>query len=351
MPVRNGAEPNHAKPDADIKKLPAYLQELGYEVAAFGKVAHYNDTKLYGFDHAAHLGFHDDVAIAEGVKWLRERESEKPLCLFLGTNWPHTPWPGPSNDYPQEEAVIPPEHVDTPATRRSRSRYYAAVEKMDQELGMAYDAALEVLGDDVFFLHTSDHGSKWPFAKWSLYEDGIRTPLIVSWPGRVEAEARTDAMVSWVDLLPTLVDLAGGEKPEDLDGRSFLPVLRGEKENHRQRIFTTHSGDGRMNIYPIRSVRTSRWKYIRNLHPEYFYCTHTDLVRSKNSGDYFTSWERKAETDPLAAAVLQRYHQHPAEELYDLSADPLELRNLASDPEHCPHDPLDVPAVDAKQGR
>lgn len=96
MPSRNGAEPNHSRPRADIKKLPAYFKELGYEVVAFGKVGHYAQTADYGFDRAENFGYHEDVCIANGIKWLHERQSDKPLFLFLGTNWPHVPWPPPT---------------------------------------------------------------------------------------------------------------------------------------------------------------------------------------------------------------------------------------------------------------
>ena len=93
MPARNGAEANHSKPRPDLQTLPAYLQALGYEVVAFGKVAHYKYTADYGFDHFAHDTFHDDVAIARGIAWLRQRKPGKPLCILFGTNWPHVPWP------------------------------------------------------------------------------------------------------------------------------------------------------------------------------------------------------------------------------------------------------------------
>jgi uncharacterized sulfatase len=334
MPVRNGAEANHSKPRPELKKLPAYLQELGYEVVSFGKVAHYQHTGDYGFDHHAHDKFHENVAIPNGIRWLRERKSEKPLCIFFGTNWPHVPWPESPEGYDAASLHVPPAHVDTARTREMRARYYAAVSRMDQELGAVFDAANEVLGENTFFLHTADHGAQWPFGKWTLYDAGVRTPLIAVWPGKIAVGKRTAAMVSWIDMLPTLVDVAGGAVPRDLDGRSFLPVLRGESEQHRDRIFTTHSSDQRMNIYPTRSVRTADWKYIRNLHPEFYFTTHVDLAQAADGAGYFASWRELAKTDPKAAATVKRYHERPAEELYDLRKDPEELNNLASDPRH-----------------
>lgn len=332
MPARNGAEPNHSKPRAEIKKLPAYLKELGYEVVSFGKVSHYQHTGDYGFDYFAHDKFHEDVAVGEGIKWLRARQSSKPLCIFFGTNWPHVPWPETGEGYEASKVTVPITHVDTPRTREARAKYYAAIGRMDADLGAAYDAAREVLGQNTFFLHTSDHGAQWPFGKWNCYDAGIRTPMIAAWPGKIAAGTRTDAMVSWIDILPTLVELGGGTAPTGIDGRSFAGVLRDPKKAHRDRIFTTHSGDNRMNVYPTRSLRTSDWKYIRNLHPEYYYTTHVDLVQGNDRSGYFDSWAEKAKTDPAAAAIVKRYHERPAEELYDLRADPLELKNLAADP-------------------
>ncbi len=328
MPVRHGAEANHTRPHAGIKKLPAYLKELGYEVVAFGKVSHYNYTADYGFDYFAHDKFHEDVAIPEGVKWLRARSSDKPLCIFFGTNWPHVPWPATPEGYDPARVTLPPGHIDTPRTREARAKYYAAVTRMDNDLGLILDAARQVLGENTFFLHTADNGAQWPFAKWTLYDAGIRTPMIAAWPGKIKPGARTDAMVNWSDILPTLVEVGGGKPPADIDGKSFAGVLRNGKRKHRDKIFATHSSDGQYNIYPARSLRDGRWKYIRNLHPEFYFSTHVDLVQAEG---YFGSWVDKARTDPAAAAVLQRYHQRPAEELYDLRADPNEQKNLAAD--------------------
>jgi len=205
---------------------------------------------------------------------------------------------------------------------------------MDTELGAAFDAAKDVLGENTFFLHTSDHGAQWPFAKWSCYDGGILTPMFAVWPHKIAGGGRTHAMVSWIDILPTLVEVAGGHAPSGIDGRSFHGVLLQPSRSHRDRIFTTHTNDGRMNIYPTRSVRTADWKYLRNLHPEYYFSTHVDIVQGNDAGPYFASWVEKAKADPTAAFLVQRYHERPGEELYNLQSDPLELKNLAADPFH-----------------
>jgi N-sulfoglucosamine sulfohydrolase len=158
--------------------------------------------------------------------------------------------------------------------------------------------------------------------------------MIAVWPGRIAAGARTNAMVSWVDILPTLIEVGGGRAPQGLDGRSFTGVLRGTTAAHRDRIFTTHTSDPPMNDYPMRSIRTAEWKYIRNLEPGRSFTTHIDRGKAVDGAGYFASWREKAATDPAAAAIVKRYHERPAEELYDLRIDPEELRNLAADPRH-----------------
>lgn len=332
-PAKNGAEANHSRPRAEIKKLPAYLQELGYEVVSFGKVGHYKQTPEYGFDLARHFNYHEDIAIPEAVKWLRERKSETPLCLFVGSNWPHVPWPEEGGKIDPDKLVIPTNHLDNTTTRAWRAKYVAAIGNLDRELGLVYDTAREVLGEDVFFLHTSDHGAQWPFGKWTLYDDGIRTPLLVSWPGRIAAGTRAGAMVSWIDILPTLLEAAGGKAPAEIDGRSFLPVLEGKAAKHRDFVYTTHSGDGNFNVYPMRGVVDEAGdKYLRNLHPEFRFLSHV----TKNTGDsgYWDSWLDDAVSDATAKAVVESYQTRPAAELYQTAQDPWERDNLATDPHH-----------------
>lgn len=337
MPARNGAEANQAAPRDDVRKLPAYLHDLGYEVVAFGKVGHYAQTKLYGFDHVEHFGYHDPDDTPSAGRWLKARRDKRPLAIFIGSNWPHVPWPLTSEGYEPGNLKLAPKMIDTPKTRDVRARYYAAVGRLDQALGATLDAVDSVLGRDTLVLFSSDHGAQWPFGKWNLYDTGIQVPLIVRWRGRVAAGSHTQAMVSWVDILPTLVELGGGTPSQDIDGRSFAPLLRdGGRFSGRTEIFTTHNNDGDVNVYPMRSVRTERWKYINNLHPEYVYTTHIDqyVDLETDSGPYFPSWRRAAETDPAARSIVQRYYHRPAEELYDLAEDPDEQTNLAANPRY-----------------
>lgn len=332
MPARNGAEANHSRPRPAIKKWPAYFQELGYEVVAFGKVSHYKHTKDYGFDHFADDGFHQHQSIAHAVEWLRKRpkDNAKPLCLMVGTNWPHVPWPEKDLGYEGASLTLPAGSIDTPKTREWRAKYAAAVTKADDDLG----AVLAAFGTNGIILFSADHGAQWPFGKWNGYESGICVPLIVSWPGVVKPGSRSRAMVQWTDFLPTLIEAAGGKLPAEIDGKSFLAVLRGDTAAHRNLIFTTHSNDNRFNVYPLRTARDERWKYVRNLHPEFAFTTHIDLPVKLGQRDFFATWEEKAKADSQAAAIMKRYHERPAEELYDLESDPHEQHNLVADPAH-----------------
>lgn len=329
MPARNGAEANHTYKRDDVASLPEVMRTLGYQTAAFGKVAHgARDVQRHGFDV-----FHEQHDAAFVEKFLTGRDASKPLCLFVGTHEPHVPWED-LEGYDPAQVTLPPNFVDTPETREHRARYYTDVTKADTQLGEIMDLARKHLDPaSTLFIYTSDHGAQWPFGKWNLYDTGIRVPFLAAWPGVIKPGTRTAAMVQWIDLWPTLIAAAGGTVPAGIDGRSFLPVLRGESATHREVIFTTHSGDGAMNVYPIRAIRSGDWKLILNLHPEFAHTTHIDKSPKATSGlAYWKSWFDKAQTDPAAMAIVKRYHERPALELYDLSADPSESRNLATDP-------------------
>lgn len=331
MPARNGAEENHTYPHEDVLKLPVVLNELGYQTVAFGKVAHSRSAPDYQFD--THDRAQDIPAVRKNVRaFLENRDDSRPLALFVGVSNPHVPWPSESTVDP-ESMSLPEKLLDTPQTRVQRSRYLQEVKDLDAYLSELRQLVDEHLSGDRLFLFSSDHGAQFPFGKWTLYDEGIRVPLIVSRTGVIEAGSRTDAMVSWVDILPTLIEVGGGEVPEGIDGKSFAGVLRDASKDHRERIFTTHSGDKMMNVYLSRSIRTDQYKLIWNLHPEFAFTTHIDLLLRATSGDYFQEWTEAAKADAHAAEVVARHHGRPELELFDLTNDPNETKNLADEPE------------------
>jgi uncharacterized sulfatase len=266
--------------------------------------------------------------------WLAAVDTTRPFLLIVADHSPHVAWPLVP-EYDEAAVNGPPNHIDTPEYRHSRARYYTDVTKMDRNVGQLL-ASLRRHGmaDRTLLAFTADQGPQLAFGKWGLYELGIRTPLIVRWPGHVPPHTRSDDLVSLIDLLPTFVEAARAPSPEGIDGRSFLAVLTGTRSTHRDTVYASHTGDGAMNRTPMRMVRTPRYKYILNL-ADTIYTTHIDRLRRQDWGDdYWTSWAERSWFDPVAAFLLWRYHHRPAEELYDLETDPLELRNLAYQPEY-----------------
>lgn len=330
MPARNGAEANHTTVRAGTHSLIRDLQKAGYEVAAFGKVAHGRTTAYFGFDHSD-AGATLEQLEQNVTKYLETRNADKPLCLFVGTSNPHVSWTAQTTFDPAT-VEFPPHHVDTPSTREHRAAYYQEIKELDAFLGTLRKISGKHLGENVLMIYTSDHGSQWPFGKWNLYDYGIRIPLIAAWPGKIAPGSVSDAMVSWIDLLPTLIDIGKGVVPDNLDGRSFAKVLLGEKTSHRDLIFTTQTGDGDKNIYPIRSVRSQEWKLIHNLHPEFAHTNHSDLDRKPMAGAYWTEWAQRAKTDERAKSILDRYFRRPEWELYRVSEDKWEQSNVIDDP-------------------
>lgn len=324
MPARNGAEANHTYPKPGTTVLTRKLQESGYQVVGFGKVAHDKMNKECGFDFYSEprINLFNNVS-----KFFQNSNSDKPVCLMVGDHRPHVPWTE-KIIYDPETLTLPSYFIDTRETRKHWAAYYSDITGFDDEMGKVYRLAQERFGDNFIFVYTADNGGQWPFEKWNLYEEGIRVPLIIVWPGHVKAQTRTKAMVSWIDILPTILDITGCKITDDLDGRSFKNVLKGKSGNHRKYIFTTHSGDEKMNVYPIRSVRDDHYKYILNLIPDCYHSNHSDILRKPNAGAYWDSWDEAAKTDARAAAIIQRYFVRPTEEFYDIQTDPAEQVNL-----------------------
>jgi len=234
--------------------------------------------------------------------------------------------------------------VDTEATRQAYAKYLAETTFLDGQLGACMDIVdRSGRADDTIVIFTSEQGSSFPFgAKWTCYDNGLKTCFVVRWPGRVKAGSTTDAMVQYVDVVPTLIEAAGGDPtkvdvglPGDpnggsgFDGRSFLDVLDGKTDHCRDYVFGQHTTLGIINgtpCYPIRSVRSRTHKYIINPSHE------ATFTNAATKGAVWESWVERARTDSHAAERVRSYQHRPAEELYDLTKDPYEMKNVADDP-------------------
>ena len=259
----------------------------------------------------------------------------KPFFLYVGSTEPHDPWnKGDQSLWNPDDLTLPCNLVDTPATRKQFRNYLAEINELDNQVG-AVDALLHKYGldENTIFIFTSEQGYSFPFGKWTCYDEGLHTGFVIRWPGTVKPGRVTDAMCEYVDVTPTLVDIAGGKIPEGLDGRSFLPVIKGETDSFKNEVYGIQTSRGLFfgpEYYAIRSIRNERYAYIMNLTPEAtFKCMSTNPKKG-----WWMSWKEKAATDEFARRQVERYQKRPAEELYDIVNDPFQTRNLADDPQY-----------------
>lgn len=344
--ARNGLMGNHTACRPDLKTLPHYLEPLGYRVVLANK-NHIKPLSVLPVEilkatlppnpeekrtyRAEGL---DPQAVDEFLAAHRRERPDQPLCLLLCDNGPHVTWEK-NKIYDPAKLPLSPILVDTPKTRTALANYYQDITSVDERVGRVM-TSLQLHGyeDNTLFIYTSDQGPEWPKSKWTVYDTGLRVPFIARWPGVLQPGTTMDAMISFVDITPTFIDLAGGKPPADLDGRSFKEVLSGKAKQHQDYIFASHTRDGNMNLFPQRGVRDTRYKFILNLNPENKWTTHFTKVMTipDSHGEVYSTWVEKAKTDPATARLVNHIEQHPAEEFYDTQADPFELNNLIRDP-------------------
>lgn len=330
-PVKSGAYPNHTFAKDGTKSIVHYLEPLGYRVALSGK-KHISPQAVFPFEYSGKDNNPDMEAIDQLMA--ESKEAGAPFCLFACSNEPHTPWnKGDASQYPPTEVKLPPYYVDTSETRNGFSKYLAEITYYDSQVGQILDL-LEKHGltENTLVMVTSEQGNSLPFAKWTLYDSGLQTALIARWPGKIESGSTTGAMVEYVDVVPTLVEAAGGTPAEVLDGKSMMPVLTGQTDHHKDFTFGIMTTRGIINhpgYYGIRSVRSEKYKLIVNLTPE------VTFTNACTKSEEFESWVAKAQSgDADAAEKVRRYQDRPGIELYDVTKDQFEWNNLAENPEY-----------------
>jgi N-sulfoglucosamine sulfohydrolase len=321
-----GAEDLHTPLPERQRILPSLLQEQGYFTGHMAKT-HYGPSAEEQFQWYA-------PRIGEALPAFLDSAGTRPFFLWVGFHEPHRPYAtGAAGGHLPTRVAVPPHLADTRATREDLALYYDAIGRMDGQIGRVL-AELErrklVANTLVVFL--SDNGAPFPREKGTLYDSGTRTPLIFSWPGRIRAGSLYDrGLVTTVDLAPTLLELAGAAPPETMQGASFRTMLtQPGPYTGRTYVFSErnwHDCDEHQ-----RAVRTRRFKLIRtDAYTALPLCTAADIGASAS----FQALRARAKAGRLTPAQRRLFEAPRARlELYDLAADPWEVRNLAGDPAH-----------------
>ncbi len=345
FPARNGC-PGFEPIAPEVPIWSDLLGPAGYRTGMIGKLGG-KPLERFQFDFFARALPNDPGA--RSVRWYVEQleaflaqDDPRPFCLMVNLRDAHYPFPTdgaptgmasvPETPHDPAAVAVPGFLPDLPEVRGELARFADSLRRLDVTIGCMLEVLeAEVPSERLLVVHTADHGAPFPFAKTTLYEAGLHVPLLCRWPGTIEAGRATPALVSLGDLLPTLLDLAGAQVPDDLDGRSFAPLLRGETDEHRGAIFGSHTSHRIEPEVPSRSLRSGDWKYIRNLRPEARF--ENAVMRTSASWRAIVA---ATATDEALAERVRAYVQRPSEELYDLSRDPHELENLAGVAEFAP---------------
>lgn len=332
---------------AKFAVYPEMLERAGYHVGFAGKGWAPGQLKPAGRARNPAGDAYPDFA-----GFLAKRPADAPFCFWLGDRDPHRPYvrgQGERNGV-SFTGTLPPYLADSPATREDVADYMFAVERSDSHLGVVL-AALKAAGelDNTLVVVTGDNGWPFPRGKATLYDAGVHVPLAMMWPGRIKAGGRTRALVTLTDLAPTFLDVAGLPPSPVMTGASLLPVMTGGRWA-RDAVITamerhmdgrTQPGQG----YPMRALRTERYLFIRNFHPDRWPAgdpPRRAVDAAKLESSVFAgfadidqgpakAWLATHPDDPAYGPAVGK---RPARELYDVTADPFEMRNLVDDPRH-----------------
>ena len=339
-PMRHGAFQNHKKvyDSIPIKSVGHYLGDLGYRVALTGKNDCTKPKSIYPFEiidgfETRCVSETDDYSL-DGI-WGLMQDSKDPVCLFVMSINPHAPWTmGDPSEFDSDKLKLPPNYVDTPETRSDYTKYLAEVKRLDNQVGDIVQM-LKDTGkyDNTIVIFLGEQGPKFPGGKWTLWDQGQRSSMIVKWNKTVKPGSVTHALVQYEDVVPSLIDIAGGEAITNLDGKSFLGVLKGSTNSQRDFAYGIHNNIPEGPAYPVRGIRSDRYKLIENLSPEKnFHIKYT--MNPDEKGKVWASWVEKGKTSTKAKKLYERVEKRPAIEFYDLKEDPYELNNLADSPKY-----------------
>jgi N-sulfoglucosamine sulfohydrolase len=291
------------------------LREAGYYSVLIGEQHIAKRPEAIGFDRVEKISTTHVESVAPVA---REVIGELPEPFFLSVGFfeTHRDWLSPPSLRDALYSLPPANLPDTPETRRDMAAYRASARSLDQGVGTVLEA-LDAAGrtENTLIFLTTDHGLAFPGAKATLFDRGLGVMLLMRGPGGFTGGRVHDAMVSHLDIYPTLCELAGVPTPDYVQGHSLLPLMRGEVASLREELFaemTWHAA-----YEPQRAVRTQRFKYVRRF------------------GDRVLPVLANCDDSPSKTLLIaEGWAERPVpfEQLYDLVFDPNEANNLAGDP-------------------
>jgi N-sulfoglucosamine sulfohydrolase len=273
----------------------------------------------------------DESGCANWLPALTSRPKDKPFFLWLAALDPHRDYKpnAIANPHGPEHVLVPPYLPDTAEVRRDLALYYDEIARFDEHVGKVL-AELDAQGaaSNTIVIFMADNGRPFPRCKTTVYDSGIKAPFIVRWPAKLKAGTTCGSLISSIDIAPTLLELAGVEKPSSFQGHSFAKLFDNSNLRVREYAFAEHN----WHDYDAhkRAVRTERFKYIRNFDAHLPHTPPADAVRSPT----FQAMRKLRDAGKLPQQQMACFNKpRPEEELYDCDADPHELRNLVQDPE------------------
>jgi arylsulfatase A-like enzyme len=304
--------------------LAHVLRETDYDTAMVGQqhlghyVNGYEQTRELGYDNVLTCEEMNDDSVSRLAEQFIRQSHDRPFFLSVGYSKTHRSFPNPPDPADDARYTLPPAPLpDTPEIRADMAGFKTSARQLDQQMGRVF-AALDAahLADHTLILCTTDHGIAFPLMKCSLTDHGIGVMLIARGPGGFTGGKVIDAMVSQLDIFPTLCELLRITPPPWLAGQSILPLMRGQVDQVHDEIFAEVNFHAAYE--PQRCVRTARWKYIRRYDPR--------------SGPVLSNCDDSPSKDVL---LRQGWANRPlpAESLYDLTFDPQETNNLADQPQ------------------
>ncbi|MDD4888810.1 MAG: sulfatase [Phycisphaerae bacterium] len=303
---------------ADVPRLPALLATAGYHTLLFG--LHHEEPDAHQMGYRRVLGGPDRTIrdVLPEVEAFLASQPPQPFFACVGFSESHRPF-DPAR-YPMDnpdEMIVPEWLPDEPAVRTDVAELNGTIRGVDEAVGRI-DSGLAAAGlaNNTLLVYTTDHGTAFPYAKATLFDAGLGVALVARGPGGFIGGRTVHELVGMMDLTPTLLEVAGANVPDNLDGRSVLPLLAaGQSVEWRGEIFAEQTYHAAYD--PMRSVRTERFKYIRSFEPR-------PILFAPN-----------VDESPSKALLMKRnlYRQpRAAEMLFDLQDDPAEQHNLAEDP-------------------